>query len=338
MKNKRGITLVALIITIIVLLILAGVVISMTVGNDGIIGKAQGAVDAYKNAQEKEEQILNQTLEYMNGEYTVGTGTSSGGANSGSGTGGNIPIAEFYPVINSVTSNSIEVTVPDNIANNRDLVGYMYLLENEVKELTKEKTYTFRNLENDHKYNIKIYCVDKNGNIKSSLNKEQKTPNATYLYQNGNTTLTYITQAGIDPGTISNSDGYMSASGSDSRGDWTVYPHFDTEKIDLTNINCIYIHFYDVNTSNEDMTLYISAFKTINNSYTIPTDCFAIDKKANEKITNGDFVLQLDTSELTGEYNLSFGGITSKDYNGDISSSSNAYTGSLSYKIDSVWY
>lgn len=57
-KTKKGITLVALIITIIVLLILAGVVINMTLGNDGIINKAQGAVNMYKNATEKEEYAL----------------------------------------------------------------------------------------------------------------------------------------------------------------------------------------------------------------------------------------------------------------------------------------
>ena len=86
MKNKRGITLVALIITIIVLLILAGVVISMTVGNDGIIGKAQSAVDMYKNTQEKEEvelaKINNEMEKQINGgrnlaDETPGTATAA---------------------------------------------------------------------------------------------------------------------------------------------------------------------------------------------------------------------------------------------------------------------
>ena len=40
MKNQRGITLIALVITIIVLLILAGVTISMVVGDNGILTKA----------------------------------------------------------------------------------------------------------------------------------------------------------------------------------------------------------------------------------------------------------------------------------------------------------
>ena len=43
LKNERGITLVALVITIIVLLILAGVTLSMVMGESGIFGKANSA-------------------------------------------------------------------------------------------------------------------------------------------------------------------------------------------------------------------------------------------------------------------------------------------------------
>ena len=54
LKNTKGITLVALIITIIVLLILAMVSISLVI-NDGIIGKANKTVSDYKVAEEKEQ-------------------------------------------------------------------------------------------------------------------------------------------------------------------------------------------------------------------------------------------------------------------------------------------
>ena len=43
MKNNKGITLVALVVTIVVLLILAGVSINLVLGNNGIIAKAQDA-------------------------------------------------------------------------------------------------------------------------------------------------------------------------------------------------------------------------------------------------------------------------------------------------------
>lgn len=44
MKNQKGITLVALVITIIVLLILAGVSISLVIGNNGVLTQASNAV------------------------------------------------------------------------------------------------------------------------------------------------------------------------------------------------------------------------------------------------------------------------------------------------------
>ena len=55
-KNKqRGITLIALVVTVIVLIILAGVSIAMLVGENGIITQAQTAKEETKNASLKEE-------------------------------------------------------------------------------------------------------------------------------------------------------------------------------------------------------------------------------------------------------------------------------------------
>ena len=60
MKNKKGITLIALVITIIILLILAAVAIQLALGDNGLIGKAregQGkqtvseALDKFKTLQ-----------------------------------------------------------------------------------------------------------------------------------------------------------------------------------------------------------------------------------------------------------------------------------------------
>ena len=43
LKNKKGITLIALVVTIIILLILAGISIAMLTGNNGILQKATDA-------------------------------------------------------------------------------------------------------------------------------------------------------------------------------------------------------------------------------------------------------------------------------------------------------
>ena len=55
MKKDIGITLIALIITIIILIILAGISISMMLGNEGLLNKAKYAKESYSNAQQQEE-------------------------------------------------------------------------------------------------------------------------------------------------------------------------------------------------------------------------------------------------------------------------------------------
>ena len=49
-KEERGITLIALVITVIVLLILAGVSIAMLTGNNGILTQAQKSKQATEEA------------------------------------------------------------------------------------------------------------------------------------------------------------------------------------------------------------------------------------------------------------------------------------------------
>ena len=55
MKKERGITLIALVITIIVLLILAGVSISLVVGNNGVLTQATNAVSKNRESAAKED-------------------------------------------------------------------------------------------------------------------------------------------------------------------------------------------------------------------------------------------------------------------------------------------
>lgn len=54
MKNK-GITLIALVITIVVLIILAGVVLNLGLGENGIFNKAKFASESYANEEEREK-------------------------------------------------------------------------------------------------------------------------------------------------------------------------------------------------------------------------------------------------------------------------------------------
>lgn len=56
MKNQKGITLVALIITIVVMLILVGVTVAVVVNSD-LIGNAEKAGEAYNKANDKLETV-----------------------------------------------------------------------------------------------------------------------------------------------------------------------------------------------------------------------------------------------------------------------------------------
>ena len=76
LRNKKGITLIALVITIIVLLILAGVSITMISSQDGILKKATTAKDAQKNAQDKENSQM-AAMENMMEYETIETVTDA---------------------------------------------------------------------------------------------------------------------------------------------------------------------------------------------------------------------------------------------------------------------
>ena len=60
MKEQKGITLVALVITIIVLLILAGVALATLTGNTSIIDNANNAVERYNAQAGNDQNIINQ--------------------------------------------------------------------------------------------------------------------------------------------------------------------------------------------------------------------------------------------------------------------------------------
>ena len=100
-RSDKAITLIALIVTIIVLLILAGVTISLAVNNQGVFNKAKTAERAYKNAEANEQVGLDEAdkeiAKYMP-KGTSGGGSESGGGNSGSvttGKGTTLPSSSF---------------------------------------------------------------------------------------------------------------------------------------------------------------------------------------------------------------------------------------------------
>ena len=91
-KQERGITLIALITTIIVLLILAGISIGAITGSNGIIGQAQSAKEETEIANEKEIIDIS-TVEAM-----------------GKNNRGNLEEEEFQNAMDKHTSEETEVT------------------------------------------------------------------------------------------------------------------------------------------------------------------------------------------------------------------------------------
>ena len=65
-REKRGITLITLAVTIVVILILAGVTIDVTLGENGILNKSKEAADRMNNLVKEDETELNELLDELN--------------------------------------------------------------------------------------------------------------------------------------------------------------------------------------------------------------------------------------------------------------------------------
>ena len=112
-KNKRydgGITLIALVVTVVVLLILAGVSLNLVIGNEGILTRSKEAVDKYGKQAENEQQGLNDVEDWMDEQFgdtgmkkvTVNTKAAKNGTINGQEPNINNPIIpKGYTPINA---------------------------------------------------------------------------------------------------------------------------------------------------------------------------------------------------------------------------------------------
>ena len=169
--NEKGITLIALVITIIVLLILAGVAIAMLSGENGILRKAADAKTKTEEGQEREEMSLamseGRIREITNKEGEIGEVTIGGVettlikamnqiANDESNTGEYCESEQMNRAVNYATNNNCIIKLNKNV--------YVY---DEMK-ISNEKT----------------VVIDLNGNSLVFMNVK----NATF----GNGAYTYI--------------------------------------------------------------------------------------------------------------------------------------------------
>ncbi len=93
-KQEKGITLIALVVTIVVLLILAGVSIGLVLNNNGVISKAKDAKNQYAEAQTNDEKQLNEVSDWI--DTKVGETTGGGSDYAPASEGVPIPAGFVY--------------------------------------------------------------------------------------------------------------------------------------------------------------------------------------------------------------------------------------------------
>ena len=125
MKKQNGITLVALIITIIVMLILAGIGISIAMGDNGILKQAQNSKTLQEIAVEKDKILTAQ--EYMTEGENRGNVSYEKTKNSLNELG-----YEDDDLIYNETDNTLTVKYKNQEGNEKQII-----LENVIKENTK---------------------------------------------------------------------------------------------------------------------------------------------------------------------------------------------------------
>ena len=114
-KQERGITLIALVVTIVVLLILAGVSISLVLNNNGVISKSKDARDKYAEAQTNDEKQLNEVSDWI--DTKVGDTTGGGSVTKIDG----VPIPNGYYYVGGTKAKGLVIS--DNEADNEKYKG-----------------------------------------------------------------------------------------------------------------------------------------------------------------------------------------------------------------------
>ena len=212
-KNKNGITLIALIVTIILMLILAGVVISLTIGENGLINTAKYAVqkNSEVTAKEKLELALAdlQAHKYTNETYNENEYIDSYLKNEGMQViedivtvdGWKFEIDRSVPQIGESLGQeeikSITISTPyvgtssfttkvQYVTNEEDVESYTYMLNEEEIATNANTEYTLEDtLDPETTYSVKVIAKYKNGLTVESNVVTIKTEKRTYLYNNG---------------------------------------------------------------------------------------------------------------------------------------------------------
>ena len=118
-KQEKGITLIALVVTIVVLLILAGVSLSLVLNNNGVISRAKEAKNRYAEAQTNEEKQLNEVSDWI--KEAVGDTTGGGSAGGSGSTVDGVPIPAGFVYVGGTKASGLVIS--DAAADNEKYKG-----------------------------------------------------------------------------------------------------------------------------------------------------------------------------------------------------------------------
>ena len=152
MGNSKGITLIALVITIIVLIILAGVSINILLGQNGLIEKAKNSKEKYEIEQILEQlELVKANLKLDNIEFTI----------------------DNY-LARLEESNNVDFILDERVDDDNAYIivnnNYKYLLEHEESGNLK---ITYEGTTNGLKSNIVTYYVDTDVSYQEKVTKYQ---------------------------------------------------------------------------------------------------------------------------------------------------------------------
>lgn len=245
-KKEKGITLIVLIVTIVVLLILTGVSINLGFGNNGIIGIAKEETNRYSQTVTN-DQIELKELENLLKSERVNWENSGTGDGNGGNTEENIdrlPPNSFTPTATSTTNS---ITLEGSTTDNGDSgirAYYFSINDGEWVGGTLETSYTFTGLTQSTMYELKMKAVDNAGNETITEKISKETVSVPTLILNSNTTISY------NPATWTNGDvsvtitttvaGYTLQYSLDAKS-WTNY----TSAVTMTSNGPIYARVVD---------------------------------------------------------------------------------------------
>ena len=218
---NKGITLIALVVTIIILLILVGVTISQISGENGLIRKAKEAVEKYKNASEEEQIQLGKIDQYVSDFEIIGGNEGEGKASvsvkeNGLEVTGNVEdktITVKVTVIGESTGVEYKISSEDNWTK-KDTNGTKKETENET-----EYTHTFEGLELGNSYYIRVKVYDTNNKYVEALSNV--------------ITLNNIMTA--EDGDVLEGKTYIGKNGTKSTGTMTDYSGKTVEATEVSN-------------------------------------------------------------------------------------------------------